>query len=73
MSAEYYWAARVIDDKKNHYFYTGPLGGFITKKKNEATFAFTEDQATELGEVMMKFLHYAISGKLINSPLKTKK
>lgn len=73
MSTEYYWAAQVIDDKMNHYFYTGPLGGFITKKKNEATFAFTEDQAIELGEVMLNFLRYAISGKLTNSPLKTKK
>jgi hypothetical protein len=72
MSTEY-WAARVTDINKNHYFYTGPLGGFITKNKNEATFAFTEDQAKELGDVMLKFLHYAIAGKLINSPLKSKK
>lgn len=68
-----YYAARVIDEKKNQYFYTGPLGGFITKTKNEASFAFTEDQAKELGGVMLKFLEYALDGKLTNSPLKDKK
>lgn len=68
-----YWAVRVTDDKKNHYFFTGPLGGFITKNKNEATFAFTEDQAKELGNVMLEFLKYSIAGKLSNSPLKGKK
>ena len=67
------YAARVVDDKKNAYFYTGPLGGFITKKKDEATFAFTEDQAKELGAVMLKFLEYAVDGKLTNSPMKDKK
>jgi hypothetical protein len=67
------WAARVIDDKKNQYFYTGPFGGFITKKKDDATFAFDESQAKELGEAMMKFLEYALYGKLVNSPLKSKK
>jgi hypothetical protein len=68
-----YWAVRVTDNKKNHYFFTGPLGGFITKNKNEATFAFTEDQANELGNVMLEFLKYSIAGKLTNSPLKSKK
>jgi len=67
------WAARVVDQKKNAYFYTGPLGGFITKNKNDATFAFTEDQAKELGGVMLKFLEYALDGKLTNSPVKGKK
>lgn len=67
------WAARVVDDKKNQYFYTGPLGGFITKVKNDATFAFTEAQAKELGAVMLKFLEYAVDGKLTNSPMKDKK
>lgn len=67
------WAARVVDEKKNQYFYTGPLGGFITKTKNDATFAFTEDQAKELGGVMLKFLEYALDGKLTNSPVKGKK
>lgn len=67
------WAARVVDDRKNQYFYTGPLGGFITKTKNDATFAFTEAQAKELGAVMLKFLEYAVDGKLTNSPLKDKK
>ena len=66
------WAARVVDQKKNTYFYTGPLGGFITKKKDDAVFAFTEDQAKELGGVMLKFLEYALEGKLINSPMKGK-
>lgn len=72
MATEYY-AARVIDSNKIQYFYTGPLGGFITKTKNDATFAFTEDQAKELGGVMLKFLEYALEGKLTNSPLKGKK
>lgn len=67
------WAARVVDDRKNQYFYTGPLGGFITKTKNDATFAFTEAQAKELGAVMLKFLEYAVDGKLTNSPMKDKK
>jgi hypothetical protein len=67
------YAARVTDSKKNQYFYTGPLGGFITKNKNDASFAFSEDQAKELGAVMLKFLEYAIEGKLTNSPMKDKK
>ena len=66
------WAARVVDQKKNGYFYTGPLGGFITKKKDDAVFAFTEDQAKELGGVMLKFLEYVVDGKLTNSPVKSK-
>jgi hypothetical protein len=67
------YAARVLDIKKNEYYYTGPLGGFITKKKNEAVFVFTEDQAKELGGVMLEFLKYSLEGKLTNSPLKGKK
>ena len=67
------YAARVVDSKKNEYYYTGPNGGFITRTKADATFAFTEAQAKELGGVMLKFLEYAIDGKLTNSPLKGKK
>lgn len=67
------WAARIIDDKKNSYFFSGQYGGFVTLKKDMATFAFTEDQASELGGVMLKFLEYAISGKLTNSPIKRKR
>ena len=48
------------------------VGGFITKKKDDAVYAFTEDQAKELGSVMLKFLEYALDGKLTNSPVKNK-
>ena len=48
------------------------LMGFITKKKDDAVYAFTEDQAKELGSVMLKFLEYALDGKLTNSPVKNK-
>jgi len=67
------WAARVIDEKKNTYFFSGQYGGFVTKTKDMAAFAFTEDQAKEIGGVMLKFLEYALDGKLTNSPMKRKK
>ena len=67
------WAARVVDNQKKEYFYSGPNGGFISKKKEDATFAFEKDQAEELGKAMLKFLEYSIAGKLLNSPVSNTK
>lgn len=67
------YAPRVVSSDKKEYYYTGPNGGFISKNKADATFAYSEAQAKELGAVMLKFLEYAVDGKLTNSPLKDKK
>jgi len=66
------WAARVIDQDKKAYFFSGQYAGFVSKNRSDASFAFTEDQAKELGGVMLKFLEYVVDGKLTNSPVKSK-
>ena len=71
--SEAIWAPRVVSATKKEYYFSGEYAGFISKSKGDASFCFTESQAKELGNVMLKFLEYVVDGKLTNSPVKRKK
>jgi hypothetical protein len=67
------YAACVIDAQGKHHYFAGPNGGFITKDKAKASFAFDEASAKFMGEHMIKFLVAVLKGKLKNEPLMRKR